>query len=161
MLASIIFIIVIAAFAAAAYFIFGGEPVAQNDPYPWITSDHAANDGMLDGSYYTGEKNESGILSYKISGEVTVGKDDGKGNFKIENSGKNDCLIRVKILLDDGRTVYETGYIKPNQHIDEDVLGIIPEVGSHPAKAYFEGINPHTEESLGSAVEEITITVIE
>ncbi len=157
--ASLILIIVIAAFAVAGMFFFGTEPAEKTDEYPWITSDHAAINGMLDGTFYEGERNSAGKLSYKIAGEITVSSEDGKGDFKIENSGKNTCLIKVKIVLG-GETVYETGYIKPNQHIGEDFLGKIPEVGTYEAEAFFEGFNPENEESLGAAKENITITVI-
>ena len=157
--ASLILIILIAAFAVAGFMLFGSEPAEKEDEFPWITSDHAAIGGMLDGTYYEGEKNPAGKLSYKIAGEITVGIEDGKGDFKIENSGKNTCLIKVKIVLD-GEPVYETGYIKPNQHINEDILGKIPEVGTHDAEAFFEGFDPNTEESLGVAKENIKITVI-
>lgn len=156
-----IFVIVIASFAVAGFFLFGGEAPSQEDQFPWITADYAAKDGMLDGTYYSGEKNSEGILSYKIAGEITVGSTDGAGDFKIESSGKNTCLMKVTITIG-GETVYKTGYIKPNQHIYEDSLDIIPETGTYEAEAVFEGFDPDTEESLGSAEpEKITITVIQ
>lgn len=157
-LASLIFVIVIAAFAVAGFLVFGGEAPAEEDVYPWITSDHAAVGGLLDGTYYSGEKNPSGVLSYKIAGEITVGP-DGKGDFKIENSGKNTCLIKVSIAIN-GETMYQTGYIKPNEHISEDMLDSVPAVGTYSAEAIFEGFDPNTESSIGAAKENITITVI-
>ncbi len=158
--ASVILIIVIAAFAAAGFFVFGGEAVEKEDQFPWITSDSAAKNGMLDGTYYEGEKNGFGKLSYKIAGEITVESTDGKGNFKIENSGKNICLMKVKIFVED-ELVYETGYLKPNQHIYEDVLDVIPAIGTYEAKAVFEGFDPNTEESIGTNEAKITITVMQ
>ncbi len=159
--AVLILVVVIAAFAVAGFLVFGGESPAEEDQFPWITSDHAAIDGMLDGTYYSGEKNPAGVLSYKIAGEITVEKADGKGDFKIESSGKNNCLMKVKIILE-SQTIYDTGYLKPNQHINEDVLRVIPEVGTYEAEAIFEGFDPNTEESIGSAEPtKITITVIE
>ncbi len=157
--ASLILIIVIVAFAVVGFIIFGGEVPTEEDRYPWITSDSAALDGMLDGTFYDGEKNSAGNLSYKVAGEITVEASDGKGNFKIENSGKNTCLMKVKITVN-GEVVYQTGYIKPNQHISEDFLDKIPEVGSYEAEAVFEGFDPNTEESLGAAKQNITITVL-
>ena len=157
-IATLIFIIVIAAFAVAGVMLFGGEPASAEDEYPWIVPDSAAVSGMLDGSFYTGEKNSAGVLSYKIAEEITV-ESDGKGDFKIENSGKNTCVMKVKILLD-GKVIYETGYIKPNQHIGEDVLDAVPEVGTYQAEAYFEGFDPDSEESIGSTKTALTITVL-
>ncbi|MBQ7123582.1 MAG: hypothetical protein IJO01_03080 [Oscillospiraceae bacterium] len=158
--ASLVFIAVIAAFAVAGFLIFGGEAPAEEDVYPWISSDHMAVNGMLDGTYYSGEKNPAGVLSYKIAEEITVGRADGKGDFKIENSGKNTCLMKVKIVLD-GNVIYDTGYLKPNQHISEDTLRVIPEVGSYKAEAYFEGFDPNTEDSIGATKAEVIITVME
>ena len=157
--ASLILIILIIAFSVAGFIIFGGEAPAEKDEFPWIVSDSAALDGMLDGSFYEGEKNTAGNLSYKIAGEITVDVADGKGNFKIENSGKNTCLMKVKINVN-GETVYQTGYIKPNQHIGEDFLDKIPAVGTYDAEAIFEGFDPNTEESLGAAKQNMTITVM-
>lgn len=157
-IATVIFVVVIAAFAAAGIILFGGEPASAEDEYPWIVSDPAAVGGMLDGSYYTGEKNSSGVLSYKIAEEITV-ESDGKGDFKIENSGKNTCVMKVKIVIN-GEIIYETGYIKPNQHINEDILDTVPEVGTYQAEAYFEGFDPNSEESIGSTKTALTITVI-
>ena len=129
-----IFIIVIAAFAVAGVMLFGGEPASAEDEYPWIVPDSAAVSGMLDGSFYTGEKNSAGVLSYKIAEEITVESD--------------------------GKVIYETGYIKPNQHIGEDVLDAVPEVGTYQAEAYFEGFDPDSEESIGSTKTALTITVL-
>lgn len=160
-LASLILVIVIAAFAIAGFLIFGGETADNEDEYPWITSDTAAINGMLDGTYYDGERNPAGKLSYKIASEITVDSEDGRGNFKIENSGKNTCLMKVKITVND-EIVYESGYIKPNQHIYQDALDKVLKVGVYEAKAVFEGFDPNTEESIGYAEPmDITITVIE
>ena len=157
--ASAILIILIAAFAVCGFILFGGEAPAEEDRYPWIVSDSAVKSGMLDGTFYNGEKNSAGNLSYKIAGEITVDSSEGKGNFKIENSGKNICLMKTKITVN-GETVYETGYLKPNEHIYEDSLDKILPVGTYEAEAIFEGFDPNTEESLGAAKQNITITVI-
>lgn len=159
LMASIILVIVIAVFAAGGILLFGGEAPEKEDAYPWITSDPAAANGMLDGTYYEGEKNDAGKLSYKIAGEITVGT-DGRGDFKIENSGKNSCLMKVTIYIS-GEAIYQTGYIKPNQHIYEDTFDKIPEIGTYSAEAVFEGFDPNTEESIGATKANITITVIE
>ena len=156
--ASAILIILIAAFAVCGFILFGGETPAEEDAFPWIVSDSAAKSGMLDGTFYSGEKNPAGKLSYKVAGEITVGS-DGKGDFKIENSGKNICLMTVKITVN-GETVYQSGYIKPNEHIYEDTLDKILPVGNYSAEVVFEGFDPNTEESIGAAKENITINVI-
>lgn len=157
LVATIIFVVVIAASTAAAV-IFGGTKRTYEEEYSWIKSDSAAVNGMLDGSWYSGEKNPAGTLSYKIAEEITVGS-DGKGDFKIENSGKNSCLMKVRIAIS-GETVYETDYIKPNQHINEDMLSKLPPVGEYDADVTFEAFDPSTEASLGTTGMKIKIVVV-
>ena len=91
---------------------------------------------MLDGSFYYGAKNSETVLFYKISETIRV-DGEGKGDFRIENSGKNICLMKVRLVVN-GETIYETGYIKPNQHILTDQLDIIPAGGTYQAEALFE-----------------------
>lgn len=142
-----VFVLIIAAPVAAVsvFGIFKKEPASE---YDWITSDPAAISGMLDGSFYDGEKNAEGVLSYKIAEEITFGS-DGRGDFKIENSGKNSCLMKVKIEIG-AETIYETGYIKPNEHIYSDVLDKLPQVGNYTADVTFEGFDPTTEAALAA-----------
>lgn len=156
--ATLILVIIIAALvvAVAVFGIFKKKPVSE---YDWITSDPAAEEGMLDGSFYDGERNPQGVLSYKVAEEITVGS-DGKGDFKIENSGKNTCLMKVKIVVG-SETIYETGYIKPNQHIYSDTLDKLPQPGTYSAQVVFEGFDPTTETGIGSTETEITVTVTE
>lgn len=151
-----VFIIIVAAAIAALVFLKGFNK-APEEEYNWITADPAAVNGMLDGTYYKGEKNSAGTLSYKIAEEITVDS-AGSGDFRIENSGKNSCLMKVKITVD-GKTIYESGYIKPNQHINTDKLDTVLEAGTYNAEARFEGFDPNTEQSLGvtSAVTVITV----
>lgn len=137
--------------------VFGKQESQYVDEYQWITSDTAAEPGMLDGTVYQGEKNASGFLSYKIA-EIINTDSQGNGDFKIENSGKNTCLMKVTIKVDD-EIIYETGYIKPNQHITSDKLDKIPGTGLFTADVSFEGFDPTSEESIGSTSTQITINV--
>lgn len=127
------------------------------EEYQWITSDSAAQNGMLDGTFYSGEKNSAAMLSYKIAEVINVDS-EGIGDFKIENSGKNVSLIKVKMYVD-GKIIYETGYIKPNQHINNDQLDEVPEKGVYTADVVFEGFDPNTEQSIGSTNTQISLTV--
>lgn len=158
LVATIIFVVIVAAAVAVAVFL-GGTKQTHEEEYSWIKSDSAAINGMLDGSWYSGEKNPAGTLSYKIAEEITVGS-DGKGDFKIENSGKNSCLMKVKIAIS-GETIYETDYIKPNQHINEDMLSKLPPVGEYDADVTFEAFDPSTEASLGATGMKIKLIVVE
>ncbi len=67
--------------------------------------------------------------------------------------------MKLKIVIGD-EVIYETGYLKPNQHITSDIFDIVPEAGTYEAKAIFEGFDPTTETSVGTTGREITVTVI-
>ena len=88
-IASFVLVVLIAAFAVVGFFIFDSEPAKEEDRYPWIVSDIAAADGMLDGTFYDGEKNSAGVLSYKIAESITVGG-DGRGDRKLRQKHLSD-----------------------------------------------------------------------
>ena len=145
LIVTLIFVLLVVGASVAAV-LLGGQP-EETDEYPWIISDPAAENGMLDGSHYYGPKNTESVLSYKIAETIRV-NGEGKGDFRIENSGKNVCLMKAKLVLD-GETIYETDYIKPNQHILNDKLDTALPEGNYQVEALFEGFNPETEESVG------------
>ena len=153
---TIIFIILVVLAAGGAVFL-NGMQAKNTEEYEWISSDPAAKDGMLDGSFYTGKKNDGKTLSYKIAEYISVNATGG-GDFKIENSGKNTCVTKVTMYLDE-KVIYQTGYIKPNQHIMEDRLDTVPTPGEYTVRAVFEGFDPNTEESIGQTETEITLSV--
>lgn len=66
--------------------------------------------------------------------------------------------MKVTMLLGD-EVIYQTGYIKPNQHIMADRLDSVPEPGDYTVRAVFEGFDPNTEESIGQTETEITLSV--
>lgn len=157
LITTLIFVFIVA--VTVGVIIFLNPMEKTKNEYDWITSDPVAEDGMLDGSYYKGEKNAPGYLSYKIAESITLDS-DGTGNIMAENSGKNNYIMKLKIVID-GETVYETGYLKPNQHIKSDKFDVIPEVGTYEADAVFEGFDPTTEASIGTTGRKIKINVIE
>ena len=67
--------------------------------------------------------------------------------------------MKVRIPIS-GETVYETDYIKPNQHINEDMLSKLPPVGEYDADVTFEAFDPSTEASLGTTGMKIKIVVV-
>ena len=107
-----------------------------------------------DGKIYEMTKSQIAVVPQGV--EHAIG---GKGDFKIENSGKNSCLMKVRIAIS-GESVYETDYIKPNQHINEDMLSKLPPVGEYDADVTFEAFDPSTEASLGTTGMKIKIVVV-
>lgn len=155
LIVTIVFILLVVGFSVVAVF-FGKRP-EKSEEYPWIVSDPSVENGMLDGSYYYGTKNSAAVLSYKIAETIRV-NGEGKGDFRIENSGKNICLMKVKLVLN-GETIHETGYIKPNQHILVDQLDTVPPEGVYQLEALFEGFDPQTEESIGATKKSVGLVV--
>ena len=155
LLATVVFVLLVAAVVGVTV-LRKSFLAKETEEYEWIASDLAVENGSLDGSFYTGERNPMTKLSYKIVETLRV-DDTGRGDFKIENSGKNTCLMKVKMTLG-GETIYETGYIKPNQHIRTDTLDLVPEPGEYSVEVSFEGFDPATEQSIGAT--KITKTLV-
>lgn len=156
LIATVVFVAVVI-IAVIALNVFVIPETVHTEEYQWITSDEAAEQGMLDGSFYEGEKNASGVLSYKIAEIINIDP-QGYGDFKIENSGKNTCLMKVTIKVGE-ETVYQTDYLKPNQHITSDKLDKILASGVYAADVTFEGFDPTTEESIGSTSTQVSLNI--
>lgn len=153
--ATVVLIILIVLAVGGAAFLHKTQ--VHTEEYEWLNSDPATKSGMLDGGYYTGKKNDGKTLSYKIAESINVNAAGG-GDFKIENSGKNTCVMKVTLFLDDA-VIYQTGYIKPNQHIMTDRLDSVPAPGEYTVRAVFEGFDPNTEESIGQTETAVTLFV--
>ena len=84
-----------------------------------------------------------------------------EGNLEIENVPNNRYAMLVRIVRSDtGEQIYDSGLIDPNYHIQEDSLSVDLPAGDYPAAATFYAYDMETEEEIGSAGCEITITVL-
>ena len=106
------------------------------------------------------KKNSLDTFSYKIKREIEINADNNKGTALITNPPENNCLMAVEITLEgDDEVIYRSGYLKPNQRIDEIKLSSQLKSGKHDAKVYFCAVDFSSFELLGIIEENILITV--
>lgn len=98
-------------------------------------------------------------FSFRINGNMSFEDGNKKGVMFIENPKENTCLLKVKITLDeDGRTLYETGYLKPGTGIGKDKLNEVLPAGEYEATAQFTAFDEDKKEN-GKALAGIHITI--
>ncbi len=129
--------------------------------------DPNANMGQLDGKTdeeIQAELNrivEEGMFNISISGEVEFASGTSEGELRIENVPGNQYLMQVTIVRDDnGRTVYESGIIEPNWHIQKARLSEDLPAGTYPCTATFYAYDAETEELVGQAAAKVSIVVL-
>lgn len=103
---------------------------------------------------------EEGMLSISIASTVEFADGQSEGALKIENSPSNHYLMRVEITRDDtGETVYASGIIEPNHHIQTAKLAVDLDAGEYPCTAAIHALDRDTEEPVGQAAAKMTIVV--
>ncbi len=101
-----------------------------------------------------------GMLSISIASFVEFSDGSSEGEVKIENAPSNHYLMKVRITRDDtGETVYESGIIEPNRHIQKAKLAVDLDAGEYPCTAVFDAYDSETEEPVGQAAAKLTIAV--
>ncbi|MFR8172430.1 MAG: hypothetical protein ACLU9Q_16605 [Marvinbryantia sp.] len=104
---------------------------------------------------------EEGMFHIAINTNPVFEDGSAEGNLEIENVPNNRYAMLVRIVRSDtGEQIYDSGLIDPNYHIQEDSLSVDLPAGDYPAAATFYAYDMETEEEIGSAGCEITITVL-
>lgn len=98
-------------------------------------------------------------FSFRINGRLSFERGNAKGILFIENPKENTSLLKVKITLDqDGRVLYQTGYMKPGTGIGKDRLKEALPKGEYEATAHFTAFDDERRET-GKAQAGIHITI--
>ena len=106
------------------------------------------------------KKNPLDTFSYEIKKEIEFDSFGDRGIAMITNPPENNCLMAVEITLDDDDDViYRSGYLKPNQRIDEIELSNPLKSGEYEAVVYFCAVDFDSFELLGILEENIRLTV--
>lgn len=105
------------------------------------------------------EAADQSSFAFRINGNMKFETGKSQGILFIENPEENGCLLKVKITLNqDGRTLYETGFLKPGTGIGKDRLDEELPGGEYEATAVMRAYNSNEEET-GKAQAGIHITV--
>ena len=98
-------------------------------------------------------------FAFRINGNMKFETGSSKGVLFIENPKENSCLLKVKLTLDDnGKVLYETGYLKPGTGIGKDRLKEVLPKGEYEATAVLTAYDNGKKET-GQAQAGIHITV--
>lgn len=102
---------------------------------------------------------EEGMLTISINA-TPFGREGGKVNWLIENPENQGKYIRVEVQRQDtGATVYRTGALKPGTYVEAAAPDIELAAGEYACTAVFYSYRLDTEEYIGKAAAEITLTI--
>ncbi|WP_251211826.1 hypothetical protein [Adlercreutzia murintestinalis] len=103
---------------------------------------------------------DEGMFNISISSNVTFEDGTSEGDLRIENVPGNRYLMQVDIKRDDtGETIYESGILEPNYHIQSDKLSTDLDAGTYECTAEFHALDPDSEEEVGTAAAKLVINV--
>ena len=143
------------------------SPIIAGALYP---GDGKADEGQLPGMTVeqimaqmqrVADKN---YFSFKIEGRPVFESGRSEGSLRIENPSYNMYLLVTQIFLPDdeggrGEMVYDSGGLRPDQHIDRDRLLTPLEKGEYRAIAAMSFYDPETELKIGEHEAELLITI--
>ncbi|MBS5065382.1 MAG: hypothetical protein KHZ58_16575 [Hungatella hathewayi] len=102
-----------------------------------------------------------GLITFSINATPSM-KDGGEINLMIENPPDNGTRFTVTILRDDtGEEIYRSGYLDPEQYIDNTALDVALPSGEYPCTAYFDSYRIQDSSYLGRAAAKITVFVLD
>ena len=105
---------------------------------------------------------EEGMVAFSIN--ATPYQQNGKStaNLLIENPPGNGNRFTVSIRRDDtGEEIYRSGYIEPEQYIDEASLDVELPKGEYVCTASFDTYRLSEDTYIGRAAAKITLYVLE
>ncbi len=137
----------------------GGDPFAN-----WY--DNGAKQGQFEGKSQEeiqkalNEEVKKGMMNISIAAVITFPDGNSEGEARIENIASNPMDQKVTITLEDtGETVYESGALAPDQHIQTIKLSKSLAAGEYKALATFTGYDRETHKQTGQAAAKITLSV--
>ena len=105
---------------------------------------------------------EEGMVAFSINATPYIQDGKGKANFMIENPPGNGNRFTVSISRDDtGEEIYRSGYIEPEQYIDEAPLDVELPKGEYACTASFDTYRLSEDTYIGRAAAKITLYVLE
>lgn len=103
---------------------------------------------------------EEGYMSISINANPTFANGQAMGTLQIENNPNNRYSQEVTITRDDtGETIYRSGLIDPNYHIQEDVLLVDLEAGDYDCTASFVAYDGE-HHAVGTAAAKIIVSIL-
>ncbi len=105
---------------------------------------------------------EEGMLTFSINATPVMKHGQAAANFLIENPPNNGNRFTVTISREDtGETIYQSGYLDPEQYIEEANLDAELPPGEYSCLAYFDAYRISDNAYIGRAAARITLYVQE
>ena len=123
-------------------------------------------DGVIAG--YTAEqiaeimqrKADESTFSFEVNARPTFKDGKSEGNLRIYNPPYNKYVIDVEIKLDSNdKTVFKSGKIKPNQHIENAKLSKNLKKGEYEATATINAYDSDGETLIGVSAAKLIINI--
>lgn len=103
---------------------------------------------------------DEGMFNISIAPTVYFADADAEGAVRIENVPANRYDMQVRIVVKDtGETVYASGVIEPNHHVQTARLSAPLDAGTYPATAMFTALDPGTGKESGRASANIVLVI--
>ena len=103
-----------------------------------------------------------GMLTFTINATPMMRDGKSEANLMIENPPDNGNRFTVTIIREDtGEEIYKSGYLDPEQYIDEVPLDVELPKGEYACTAYFDAYRLTDDSYIGRAGARITLYVLE
>ena len=105
---------------------------------------------------------EEGMVAFSINATPYLKDGASMANLLIENPPGNGNRFTVSIRRDDtGEEIYRSGYIEPEQYIDEALLDVVLPKGEYACTASFDTYRLDEDTYIGRAAAKIILYVLE
>ena len=105
---------------------------------------------------------EEGMLAFSINATPFMNNGASTANLLIENPPGNGKRFTITIQRNDTEEViYQSGYLDPEQYIDDVPLDVVLPKGEYPCTAYFDAYRIEDNVYIGRAGAEIKLYVLE
>ncbi|MBS4986576.1 MAG: hypothetical protein ACLTC4_23865 [Hungatella hathewayi] len=105
---------------------------------------------------------EEGMLAFSVNATPFMKNGASTANLLIENPPGNGKRFTITIRRNDtGEVIYQSGYLDPEQYIDDVPLDVVLPKGEYACTAYFDAYRIDDNAYIGSAGAEIKLYVLE
>ena len=135
-----------------------GDPLPQLEPEAYVQSgtlnDPAGRKAALDALV------AEGMLTFSINATPSMENGKGMANLMIENPPDNGNRFTVTIIREDtGEELFRSGYLDPEQYIEEVPLDVELEAGEYACVANFDAYRIQDNAYIGRGAARITLYV--
>ena len=105
---------------------------------------------------------DEGMLTFAINTTPCMQDGNSPVNLMVENPPNNGNRFTVTIIREDtGEEIYRSGYLDPEQYIDETELDVVLPKGEYLCSAYFDAYRVADNSYIGRVAAQITLYVFQ